>query len=126
MLDQVDPSRFLPLELARGRRALHYHLFAVAPLVVLAEVAQANDVDLYAQSGGALRRLVECVLNGLDDPSTFEKRTGEAQEPPDLHSGLTVSWLVPVQRRFPGIRVSGKLREASAQGYFMLGGLPPP
>lgn len=97
-LGQVDGDGYLPLELKRGRRALHYHIFTAAPLVVLAELARSNGIDLYDQSHGALRRLAQRVLLGIEDPAVFEKRTGEVQEPPDFKSGVTTSWVAPLER----------------------------
>ena len=37
---QIQPNGALPLEMARGGRALHYHLYALAPLVLLAEFSE--------------------------------------------------------------------------------------
>ena len=47
-VNQIRPDGTLPLEMARGRRAFHYHLYALAPLVLLAEFGEANQLDLYA------------------------------------------------------------------------------
>ena len=35
-VDQIQPDGTLPLEMARGSRALHYHLYALAPAVGVA------------------------------------------------------------------------------------------
>jgi poly(beta-D-mannuronate) lyase len=43
-VDQIRPDGALPLEMARGGRALHYHLYALAPLVLLAEFGEANHL----------------------------------------------------------------------------------
>lgn len=124
-MGEVDADGYLPLELKRGRRALHYHIFTVAPLVVLAELARSNGIDLYDQSHGALRRLAQRVLLGIEDQIDFKKRTGEVQEAPDFNSGITASWAAPLERQLPGIRLSSDMRRASGQGYFMLGGTLP-
>ena len=47
-ISQIRPDGTLPLEMARGGRALHYHLYALAPLVLLAEFGEANGLDLYS------------------------------------------------------------------------------
>ena len=70
----------LPLELARQARALHYHVFALEPLVVLAEMAAARGEDWYALNDGALHRLVAKTAEGLRDPSIFDKLAGVTQE----------------------------------------------
>ena len=36
-VDNIQPDGTLPLEMARGKRAVHYHLYALAPLVLIAE-----------------------------------------------------------------------------------------
>jgi poly(beta-D-mannuronate) lyase len=90
-MTQIGEDGTLPLELARGRRALHYHLFAVTPLVMLAEIGAANGLDLYAERGGALGRLVACVVAGLADPAGFARRSGTTPEPERLTGG-SIAW----------------------------------
>lgn len=80
----------LPLELARGTRALHYHVFAAMPLVTLAELGRARGEDFYALGGGALDRLVDVTVRGLVAPELFDKLAGEAQERP---VALGAGWL---------------------------------
>jgi len=92
----------LPLEMARGRRALHYHFYALAPLVMLAELGEANGLDLYARSGGALHRLVKRVVAGFHDPSWFASRAGVAQDIA-ANGSLAVDeagWMEPYSARF--------------------------
>jgi poly(beta-D-mannuronate) lyase len=72
----------LPLEMDRATLALHYHAFALPPLVMLAEIGAANGVELYDENNGALRRLADRVVVGMDDPGSFEKLAGVAQEFP--------------------------------------------
>jgi poly(beta-D-mannuronate) lyase len=71
----------LPMEMARGQMALHYHLYALAPLVMLAEFGEANGIDLYAEQDRAILRLVKRCILGRDDPSFFQQQTGVAQAP---------------------------------------------
>ena len=73
----------MPLELARGQRALKYHLFAVAPLVMLAELAEVNGVHLYDAGDRALDRLVARCLAGMAEPKSFAARAGVEQLMPD-------------------------------------------
>ena len=81
-VDQIQPNGALPLEMARGGRALHYHLYALAPLVLLAEFGEVNHLDLYAHANGAIHRLVDFSVAGLQDPTPFVKATGVQQELP--------------------------------------------
>lgn len=81
-LADIAADGTLPHELTRATRALHYHDFAVMPLVVLAELAAARGEDWYGERGGALHRLVDVVLAGFADPSSIERKSGVAQERP--------------------------------------------
>src|SRR5262249_59672568 len=67
-LRQVTAEGALPLELARGRLALHYHLFALEPLAVLEIMARANGADLTPADNDAFRRLVAFTFPALADP----------------------------------------------------------
>jgi poly(beta-D-mannuronate) lyase len=95
-LAQVTPEGTLPLEMNRGKRARDYHIFASEPLVATAELARHQGVDLYAEHGGALTRLVNRVVDSLDDSSFFEKATGAKQEPypgDDTVPSNRIAWL---------------------------------
>src|SRR5262245_5911282 len=90
-LTQIGADGTLPLEVARKGKALHYHVFAVMPLVMIAELGAANGLDLYGAYDGALRRLVGRAVEGLHDPSYFERLTGTTQDLDPL-SGWHVAW----------------------------------
>src|SRR5271165_5043136 len=51
---RIRPDGTLPQEMRRGKRALHYHLYAAAPLVMIAELGYPNGIDLYTEREGAL------------------------------------------------------------------------
>jgi len=87
----------LPLELERRGRALYYHVFAVEPLVVLAEIAAAKGEDWYPLGDGALHRLVAKTSEGLADPSVFDKLAGTVQQRP-IKTGY--GWAALYRARF--------------------------
>jgi poly(beta-D-mannuronate) lyase len=122
---QIRPDGTLPLEMARGARALHYHLYALAPLVFLAEFGQVNGLDLYARNHGAIHRLVDRSVAGLQDPTPFQKATGIKQEVPAVPSGDQIGWAVPYARRFPNPTLDRMIKAAPTLSIFYLGGLPP-
>lgn len=93
--NQVDPDGYLPNELKRSQRALAYHNYAMPPLMMLAAFAQANGVDLREENQGALKRLAERVLNGVDDPDDFARTTGKHQDMQDLKKPSKYAWLAP-------------------------------
>ncbi len=89
----------LPLELARGPRALHYHAFSATPLVMLAEMGAARGENWYGLGDGALHRLVALTVAGLRDPSLFARLTEQPQQ-----SSSKCAWtfsLALYDQRFP-------------------------
>jgi poly(beta-D-mannuronate) lyase len=80
-MGQIQPDGSLPLELERAGRALNYHLFAAAPLVMMASI-----LDLQA---APLDRLVAFSVNGVNDPAILQKLTGFEQE----HSKAVPGWI---------------------------------
>ncbi len=124
-VNQIQPDGALPLEMARGARALHYHLYALAPLVLLAEFGEANHLDLYAHANGAIHRLVNFSVAGLQDPAPFVKATGVQQEVPKTPTGDQIGWAPPYVRRFPNAVLDRMVQGAPSLSVYYLGGLPP-
>jgi poly(beta-D-mannuronate) lyase len=122
---QIRSDGTLPLEMDRAAMALHYHLFATAPLVLLAELGEVNGLGLYSKDNGALHRLVQRTIDGLADPSYFEKTTGVAQEMPKELDGSVIGWAVPYEARFPSPILASLLAKAESTSDWQFGGLPP-
>lgn len=123
---QIKPDGSLPREMGRGQRALHYHLFAVAPLVYLAEFGEDNGLNLYAEHNYALKKLVELSTQGLVDNRFFTKATGITQDTPKgPPTAEEISWAQLYAERFPDPAISGLLARAPSLSYMYLGGLPP-
>jgi poly(beta-D-mannuronate) lyase len=80
-IDDIQDDGSLPLEMARGQRALHYHDYALAPLVMMAELARLRGQDWYASRDHAIDRLARRVIEGSKDPAWFNEHTGVAQLP---------------------------------------------
>ncbi|MBC9252004.1 poly(beta-D-mannuronate) lyase [Pseudomonas alcaligenes] len=92
---QVDNDGYLPNELKRRQRALAYHNYSLPPLTMIAAFAEANGVDLREENHGALKRLAERVLEGVDDQDAFDERTGEDQDMDELEIHAKFAWLEP-------------------------------
>lgn len=88
-------------EMDRGKKALQYHIFALTPLVMVAETAMRNGDDLYDVNDGALHKVVKRVLKELQDPGYFEAKTGFSQDSPDTMSLVHYAWMDVYQRRYP-------------------------
>ncbi len=115
-LRDIAPDGTLPLELAREARALHYHVFATEPLVIMAEIAAARGEDWYALQDGALHRLVKTTADGLRDAALFDKLAGVAQQRP-VKTGY--GWAILYRARFFD-RMKDKIEQPSGHRY--LGG----
>lgn len=125
-ISQIQPDGSLPLEMRRGQRALHYHLYAVAPLVYLAEFGEENGIDLYAERDHALARLVHLSVNGLQNNEFFARATGIAQDTPSgKPAAEQISWAQIWVARFPDPQLASLLAQAASLSYMYLGGLPP-
>lgn len=121
-LTQIGADGTLPLEVARKGKALHYHVFSVMPLVMVAELGAANGLDLYAENDGALRRLVGRTVEGLHDPSHFERLTGTTQDLVGARSGWNVAWAEVWYARFRDPAVVPLLRRYRPARNTWLGG----
>ena len=83
---QVQPDGALPHEMARAAKALHYHLYAAAPLVLMASIQDLQHP--------ALDRLVRFAADGVADPAPIERMAGVAQERPSRVPG----WIAIYER----------------------------
>lgn len=103
---QVDARGALPLELERAKKARDYHLHAIAPLVMIAELAEANGTDAYGFCDGAVHRLVKFALTAVGDPDEIEEITGAAQVKLPTDDGAIrgdrLAWVEPYFKRFGG------------------------
>ncbi len=123
---QIGPDGTMPLEMRRGQRALHYHLYAAAPLVYLAEFGEDNGIDLYAENGGALKRLVDQSTNGLTGSGFFDKATGIKQDAPNgPPTAEEIGWATVYVHHFPSPSMSALIAKAPSLSYMYLGGEPP-
>ena len=121
----IQPDGSLDAEMGRGRMALHYQLYALGPLIILAELAEANGIDLYAEREGAIHRLVKFDVAAMKDPSLIAKRTGEQQNISPPYSGLEIGWAVPYVQRFPSADLTGIIARAPWVRFWQWGGAPP-
>jgi poly(beta-D-mannuronate) lyase len=123
---QITPEGTLPLEMRRGQRALHYHLYAIAPLVYLAEFGKGNGLDLFAENDFALKRLVDRSIAGLKGSGYFDHETGIPQDTPKgPPTAEGISWAKIYVHNFPDPAISDLISQAPSLSYMYLGGLPP-
>ena len=124
-VEAIKPDGSLDAEMARRSMALHYQLYALGPLILLAELGESNGIDLYAERGGAIHKLVAFDVAALNDPSSIAKRTGEGQNITPPYSGLEIGWAVPYIARFPSADLSRYIAQAPTVRFWQWGGAPP-
>jgi poly(beta-D-mannuronate) lyase len=95
-IGEMDDQGAFPDELARHELAMHYQAFAIEPLVMIAELAYRQGLNIYPleQHGHRLSDAVSFLSRALADPSIIKKYTPEAQQiDPDLQPGSALlSW----------------------------------
>jgi len=101
ILVQMRDDGTLPLEMARGEKALHYHIFAMTPLVLIAETAARNGEDLYDLKNGLLHTAAKRVFEAMKDSTSFAQEAGEPQEDASQISSEHFAWLEVYNSRFP-------------------------
>jgi len=123
----IQPDGTLPLEMARGQRALHYHLFALGPLVMMAEFGEDNGLPMYAENHGALHLLIHRAISGLQNNSYFTTKAGALQDTPEggkIKSNDLI-WAVPYAKRFPDAGLNATIHSVELKPWNYLGGMPP-
>ena len=121
----IQPDGSLVAEMNRAGMALHYQLYALAPLIMLAELGEANGVDMYNVNHGAIHRLVKFDFAALEDPAIIAKRTGVPQNTSTPYSGNEIGWAVPYVKRFPNAQLSALIANAPWVRFWQWGGAPP-
>lgn len=95
-IGEMDDKGAFPDEMERHELAMHYQAFAIEPLVMIAELAYRQGINIYPleQHGHRLSDAVNFLSRALADPSIVKKYTPEAQQiDPDLQPGnALLSW----------------------------------
>jgi poly(beta-D-mannuronate) lyase len=129
----MRPDGSLPLETARGSRALSYQRHAITSLVAIAEMAAAQGYDLYGvegPEGQSIHRAIAFLLDGIDQTSLVWPYARENDNPgtyrnykvQDLgfmtkrgHDRHYMAWTEPYLARFPNTELADRLRQALAE-----------
>lgn len=76
---EANPDGSLPLEMGRGRLALHYQLHAVGPMVLTASLLEKEGRAGFAVCGGKISTIVDFTVNALKNPQIVDGITGKTQ-----------------------------------------------
>ena len=128
-----------PAESVHLTRALHYHNFAMPPLVALAEMAIADGRDPYGRRAGQLHKMAKFVSDAIDNPALMtavqEAILGEGQGAEQdtsmwtgpegivahaLPNGSQMAWMWIYCRRFPASEVARKWAPRLVEVYTSL------
>lgn len=103
-IGEIDSNGAFPAEMERHELALHYQAFAIEPLVMIAELARRQGIDLYGleKNNHTLRDAVAFLSKAMADPSLVKKYTSETQQTdPDLGPGSQLlAWVEFWNARF--------------------------
>lgn len=97
-MNQIEDDGSLPLEMARGSRALDYHLFATAPLAMLESILDEHSEKL--------DKLIAFCLAGLKNPDAIAARAHVVQLAPGAGD---MDWMIVYARRHPNPAMSALL-----------------
>jgi poly(beta-D-mannuronate) lyase len=105
--NDIEADGTLPMELMRGKRALHYHNFSAQPLFVMTELGRARGEDWTAFNDGAIHRLARLLIRtancatpaGLKD---FNNLAGTDRQERIKPQDLLDIWLGNYAFRNPG------------------------
>lgn len=81
-VSQEDANGAFPLEMARHENAIHYQAFALQPLIMIAEFATHQNVDLYsyADHGRTILDAVVFLGKAMADPNVVKQYTNDEQK----------------------------------------------
>lgn len=103
-IGQMNPDGSLPLEMARHENALHYQSFALAPLVMIAELAARQGTDLYSLrvNGHTIADAVDFLVRASANLDLMKQYASEPQTF-SLFSGKNPpAWIEFWAARYPG------------------------
>lgn len=110
-MEKIQKDGSLIEEMNRGKRAIHYHAFAIAPLVFMSSI-----LDLQSDK---LKELVRFTYLAVSAPETIEKRLGVKQ---DAITPSNLGWLLVYLRRNPDVEISNFLKTKTSLHNSKLGG----
>lgn len=103
-IKHINKDGTLPHEIYREGKAFNYHIFALGPLLMMAETMERNGQKGYPKP---LHRLVKRVLGGLENnQSYFEKKTGVKQDLAGTITSAQLAWIEVYHARFASARTT--------------------
>jgi poly(beta-D-mannuronate) lyase len=103
-IGQINPDGSFPLEMARHENALHYQSFALAPLVMIAELAARQGTDFYSLrvNGHTISDAVDFLVRASANPGLIKQYASEPQTFSLFSGEKPPAWLEFWAARHPG------------------------
>lgn len=101
---QALPDGSLPLEMQRGKFALHYQMHALGPLVATAALLAPTGIDLFATCDHAIERAADFVAMAFADPMLTTRWAGVRQSyftGKEQLQGFELAWITALSRHAP-------------------------
>ncbi len=119
----IQADGTLPHETFRESKAFLYHIFATAPLIMMAETATRNGTNMYEYNNGALHQLVGLTLQELDNNQAYlRKKTGVKQNLTGAVTPATLAWLEVYNARFKKLAIEKRLKKYRPMVQRRIGG----
>ena len=101
-LNSMNKDGSFPLEMHRGKRALHYQNFAILPLVYIAEIASRQGYNLYDLkiNDKDLHLAINFLMKCINNIEIIKKKTGYDQDTSFIYKKRELNWMEPYVRRF--------------------------
>jgi poly(beta-D-mannuronate) lyase len=79
---EIDPAGAFPREMARHENAIHYQGFALTPLILIAEFASRQNIDLYVYQSHnrSIRDAIVFYDRAVADPTLVKPYTSDPQK----------------------------------------------
>jgi poly(beta-D-mannuronate) lyase len=125
-VNDITDEGVLPMEMARGERAFHYHNYALDPLVLMAEMARNKGEDWYAYESHRIDLLANRVAAGYSDQDWFARRAGAPQAREDAKPTGETGWVEFYRlramhpERFEALHAAGPYSDPRAGGDLTL------
>lgn len=106
---QMNADGSFPQEMARHENALHYQSFALAPLVMIAELAAQQGTDIYSlqANGHTIADAVDFLVRASADPQLVREYASEPQTFSLFSSEKPPAWIEFWAARHPGKLLPG-------------------
>ena len=123
-IKKIQNNGTLPLEIDRQGKAFHYHVFATAPLIMMAETMVSNgDNEAYEYNSGALHKLVDLILKELNNKQAFiTEQTGIKQNLSSTITPSQLAWMEVYYSRFDEKRIEKWLKKLRPMKQRRIGG----